>query len=82
MNKYYNGIIPTDIKVRTEFDDDLEAFTKQQIEKLVKYITYNTQITKLQNLRVSYKSRDMLIKFLEANKDFTQQEEVAQSPAK
>ena len=34
MNKYYDGIIPTDIKVRTEFDDSLEDFTKQQIEKV------------------------------------------------
>lgn len=55
---------------------------KQQIEKLIKYIAYNTQITKLQNHRVSKKSQKMLKKFLEVNKDFTQQEEVAQSPAK
>ena len=55
---------------------------KQQIEKLIKYIRYNKTKNKLQNHRVSKKSQKMLKKFLEANKDFTKQEEVAQSPAK
>ena len=34
MNKYFGGVIPTDIKVRTDFDDSLEEFTKSQIEKI------------------------------------------------
>ena len=34
MNKYFDGIIPTDIKVRTEFDDSLEQFTKNEIAKV------------------------------------------------
>ena len=53
---------------------------KQQIKKLIKYIRYNKTKNKLQNLRVFYKSRDMLIKFLEANKDFSEQETIIQSP--
>ena len=63
--------------------------TDEDLNKMIKYFTYKEHTNKygktknkLQNLRVYYKSRDMLIKFLEANKDFTQQEEVAQSPAK
>jgi methionyl-tRNA synthetase len=38
MNKYFDGVIPTDIKVKTEFDDSLEEFTKQQIEKIEEYL--------------------------------------------
>ena len=34
MNKYFDGIIPTDIKVRTEFDDSLEETVKEQISKV------------------------------------------------
>lgn len=34
MNKYFEGIIPTDIKTKTEFDDQFEAFIKTQIEKV------------------------------------------------
>ena len=34
INKYYKGVIPTDIKVRTDFDDELEEFTKNQILKV------------------------------------------------
>ena len=34
MNKYFDGIIPTDIKERTDFDDDLENITKEQITKI------------------------------------------------
>lgn len=33
MNKYFGGVIPTEIKIRTEFDDSLEEFTKNQISK-------------------------------------------------
>ncbi|MBP3707469.1 MAG: methionine--tRNA ligase [Clostridia bacterium] len=33
MNKYFGGVIPTDIKVKTEFDENLEEFTKTQIVK-------------------------------------------------
>lgn len=33
MNKYFSGVIPTEIKVRTEFDDVLEEYTKTQIAK-------------------------------------------------
>ena len=35
MNKYFGGEIPTDITVHTEFDDDLEKFAKETIEKYV-----------------------------------------------
>ena len=69
----------TETKPKKYFD---RKTPKQQIKKLIKYIRYNKTKNKLQNLRVYYKSRDMLIKFLEVNEDFTQQEEVAQSPAK
>ena len=31
MNKYLDGVIPTNITTRTEFDDSLESFTKDQI---------------------------------------------------
>ncbi|MBR4260836.1 MAG: methionine--tRNA ligase [Clostridia bacterium] len=34
INKYFDGIIPTDIKVRTEFDDSLEETIKAQITKV------------------------------------------------
>lgn len=34
MNKYVGGVIPTDIKVRTEFDDSLENTIKEQIAKV------------------------------------------------
>ena len=34
MNKYFDGVIPTDIKVRTEFDDSLEETIKTQISKI------------------------------------------------
>lgn len=63
--------------------------TDEDLNKMIKYFTYKEHTNqygktknKLQNLRVFCKSKDMLIKFLEASKDFTQQEEVAQSPAK
>ncbi len=43
MNKYYDGVIPTDIKVRTEFDDTLEQFTLDQIKKVEDLMdTYHT----------------------------------------
>ncbi len=34
MNKYFGGVIPTNISVRTDFDDDLESFTRAQISKV------------------------------------------------
>ena len=34
INKYCDGFIPTDIKVKTEFDDDIEQYTKMQISKM------------------------------------------------
>ena len=34
INKYFNGIIPIDISVTTEFDDHLKKFTLNQIEKI------------------------------------------------
>ena len=34
INKYFDGVIPTDIKVRTEFDDSLEETIKSQIAKI------------------------------------------------
>ncbi len=34
MNKYFKGIIPTNISARTDFDDSLEEFTKNQITKI------------------------------------------------
>ena len=34
MNKYYGGVIPTDITTRTDFDDDLEKYITSQIEKI------------------------------------------------
>lgn len=34
MNKYFDGIIPTGIAERTEFDDSLEEFTQAQIKKI------------------------------------------------
>lgn len=33
MNKYFRGVIPTEIKVKTEVDDLLAEFTKNQIAK-------------------------------------------------
>ena len=33
MNKYFGGVIPTEIKVKTEVDDLLAEFTKNQIAK-------------------------------------------------
>lgn len=33
MNKYFGGVIPTEIKVKTEFDNLLEEFIKNQIAK-------------------------------------------------
>ena len=67
----------TETKPKKYFDTKTP---KQQIEKLIKYIRYNKTKNKLQNLRIFYKSRDMLIKFLEANKDFSEQETIIQSP--
>ena len=55
---------------------------KQQIEKLIKYIRYNKTENKLQNLRVSTKSKKILKQFLEVNKDFSEQETIIQSPTK
>lgn len=34
MNKYFEGTIPTNIIERTDFDDDLENYTKEQISKV------------------------------------------------
>jgi methionyl-tRNA synthetase len=34
MNKYLGGVIPTNISTRTEFDDSIESFTKEQITKV------------------------------------------------
>ena len=34
MNKYFDGIIPTNSTAKTEFDDLLEQFVKQQITKI------------------------------------------------
>ncbi len=34
MNKYFGGIIPVDSKVKTDFDSDIEEFTKNQISKV------------------------------------------------
>lgn len=34
INKYYNGIIPTEIKIKTDFDDELESYTTSQITRI------------------------------------------------
>jgi len=34
INKYYGGVIPTDITEKTEFDSVLQEFTKEQIAKV------------------------------------------------
>lgn len=34
INKYFNGIIPTNITEKTEFDDEFHEFAKQQISKV------------------------------------------------
>ena len=34
INKYFGGIIPTDITKNTEFDEKLRAFAKEQIDKV------------------------------------------------
>ena len=34
MNKYFDGVIPVDIKVNTEYDKEIEEFTKNQIKKV------------------------------------------------
>lgn len=34
INKYFNGIIPTDIKENTEFDNELHNVAKEQIQKV------------------------------------------------
>lgn len=34
MNKYFEGTIPTNITERTDFDDNLENYTKEQISKV------------------------------------------------
>lgn len=67
----------TETKPKKYFDTKTP---KQQIEKLIKYIVYNTEIDKLQNFRVSIKSKKMLKQFLEVNKDFSEQETIIQSP--
>lgn len=53
VNKYCNGIIPTNIIEKTEFDDELEAFEKNQImlveENMDKYHVSNS-LTELWSL--------------------------------
>ena len=34
INKYFNGVIPTEINEKTEFDDTLHEFAKEQIKKI------------------------------------------------
>lgn len=34
MNKYFNGVIPTDIKEHTDFDDDFQKFGLEQIKQV------------------------------------------------
>ena len=34
MNKYFDGVIPTDVKCETDFDESLKEFASQQIDEL------------------------------------------------